>query len=106
MSRAVFSILLLLNLYIAKVSIFDLGAANGFNDALNVYLEAEPIRFTTLKPVDSILTLLVAFFKPVVNGKDVRLTVLSVFFAGQLVPLYMLVIVEGMRFANRGRLIT
>ncbi|KAF6815178.1 hypothetical protein CSOJ01_03630 [Colletotrichum sojae] len=105
MSRIVFSAFLLLNLYLAKVSINDLGAANGLNDALDVYLQAEPTRFTSIKPVDAILTLLVAFFKPIADGNDVPLTLFSVVFAGQIVPLYLLVLVEGMRVANRGRLI-
>ncbi|KAF6823343.1 hypothetical protein CMUS01_10726 [Colletotrichum musicola] len=106
MSRIVFSAFLLLNFYLAKVSILDLGAANGFNDAMNVYLEAEPTRFTSLKPLDSLLTLLVAFFKPIADGKDVPLTLFCVVFGGQLVPLYLLVLVESMRSANRERFIT
>ncbi|KAI8265625.1 hypothetical protein K4K58_011033 [Colletotrichum sp. SAR11_239] len=106
MSRTVFTAVFLANFYLAKVAINDLGNANGLNDVVAKNLEAEPITFTTVRQLDSLLTMLVRFFQPIVQGTDLLLTLFSIFMAGQLLAVHMLIIVEGMRAGNRGKIVS
>ncbi|KAI8201555.1 Epoxide hydrolase aurD [Colletotrichum sp. SAR 10_76] len=106
MSRTVFTVVFLANFYLAKVSINDLGNANGLNDVVAKNLEAEPITFTTVRQLDSLLTMLVRFFQPIVHGTDLPLTLFSIFMAGQLLAVHMLIIVEGMRAGNRSKIVS
>ncbi|KAL0936021.1 uncharacterized protein CTRU02_208236 [Colletotrichum truncatum] len=106
MARAVFTVVFLSIFYLAKVAISDLGAVNGLNDALGRHLEAEPIPFTSVKQLDALLTLLVRFFQPIVTGNDLPLTLFCVFMGGQVLALHMLILIEGMRFGSRGKIIS
>lgn len=106
MSRTVFTAIFLANFYLAKVAINDLGNANGLNDVVAKNLEAEPITFTTVRQLDSLLTMLVRFFQPIVQGTDLPLTLFSIFMAGQLLAVHMLIIVEGMRAGNRRKIVS
>ncbi|KAH0422633.1 hypothetical protein CcaCcLH18_12711 [Colletotrichum camelliae] len=106
MSRTVFTAVFLANFYLAKVAINDLGNANGLNDVVMKTLEAEPITFTTVRQLDSLLTMLVRFFQPIVQSTDLPLTLFSIFMAGQLLAVHMLIIVEGMRAGNRGKIVS
>lgn len=106
MARAVFTILFLSILYVGKVAINDAPSANGLGDSLQAHLKGEPIQFTTLKPLDSLLTLLVRFFQPIPNGNDIYLSLFTIFMAGQLLAVCVLVVVEGLRAGNRGKLIS
>ncbi|KAF9873789.1 hypothetical protein CkaCkLH20_08899 [Colletotrichum karsti] len=106
MSRPVFTVVFLSIFYLAKVSINDLGTANGLNDVIAKNLQLEPIHFTSVRQLDSLLTMLVRFFQPIVTGADLPLTLFSIFMAGQLLAVHMLIVVEGLRFGNRGKIIS
>ncbi|OHE94915.1 hypothetical protein CORC01_09834 [Colletotrichum orchidophilum] len=106
MSRPVFTAVFLSIFYLAKVAIYDLSVANGLMDSTQPDLLGEPITFTTLKPLDRLLTMLVRFFKPILDGKDPNLTLFSIFMAGQLLAVHVLIQVEGLRAGNRGRLVS
>ncbi|KAK1625517.1 hypothetical protein BDP81DRAFT_356055 [Colletotrichum phormii] len=106
MSRPVFTAVFLSIFYLAKVAIYDLSVTNGLMDPAQTGLAGEPITFTTLKPLDGLLTMLVRFFKPILDGKDPNLTLFSIFMAGQLLAVHVLIQVEGLRAGNRGRLVS
>ncbi|KAK7450387.1 hypothetical protein CaCOL14_003220 [Colletotrichum acutatum] len=106
MSRPVFTAVFLSIFYLAKVAIYDLSVTNGLMDSTESALAGEPITFTTLKPLDSLLTMLVKFFKPILDGEDPNLTLFSIFMAGQLLAVHVLIQVEGLRAGNRERLVS
>ncbi|KAL2873772.1 hypothetical protein SGCOL_011088 [Colletotrichum sp. CLE4] len=101
MSRPLFAAVFLSIFYLAKVAIYDLSVTNGLMDPAQTGLAGEPITFTTLKPLDGLLTMLVRFFKPILDGKDPNLTLFSIFMAGQLLAVHVLIQVEGLRAGNR-----
>ncbi|KZL87404.1 hypothetical protein CI238_03970 [Colletotrichum incanum] len=106
MSRAVFTVVFVSILYLAKVAINDLSVANGLLDAIQEQLRGEPIQFTSVKFLDALLTMLVRFFQPILTGKDPALSLFCIFMAGQLLAVHVLVQVEGLRTGNRGKLIS
>ncbi|GJC92660.1 FAD binding domain-containing protein [Colletotrichum higginsianum] len=106
MARAVFTAVFLSILYLAKVAINDLFVADGLSDVIQAQLRAEPVPFTSLKPLDGLLTMLVRFFQPILAGNDPALTLFCIFMVGQLLAVHVVVQVEGMRAGNRGKLIS
>ncbi|TEA11890.1 Citreoviridin biosynthesis protein D [Colletotrichum sidae] len=106
MARVVFSVALLLVLYLAKTAINDLATANGLFEVIQNTLEDEPVKFTSVKALDGFLTTLVCFFLPIVTGAHPPLTLFSVFMLGQVLGIYSLLLNEGIRAANRSKLIS
>ncbi|OLN87890.1 hypothetical protein CCHL11_00164 [Colletotrichum chlorophyti] len=103
MARVVFTVVFACIFYLAKAGIYDLAVANGI---LKQDLPQDLIHFTSLKPLDTLLTVLVRFFQPIAEGNDLSLSLFSVFMAGQLFAVYILTVVEGLRAGNRGKLIS
>ncbi|TQN67220.1 Epoxide hydrolase aurD [Colletotrichum shisoi] len=106
MARLVFTAVFLSILYLVKVAINDLSVADGLSDAIQAQLRAEPVPFTSLKPLDVLLTMLVRFFQSILTGSDPALTLFCIFLVGQLLAVHVVVQVEGLRAGNRGRLIS
>ncbi|KAJ9138202.1 hypothetical protein NKR23_g8629 [Pleurostoma richardsiae] len=100
----------------AADSIIGLNIRNGFfalNDSLMAQrplLLPQPgpplpmrTRYTALAPLDAHLSGLLMFFWPAVTGELPALSLFAVYMAGQIVPAHALVMLEGLRGANRGR---
>lgn len=62
--------------------------------------------WTGIKPIDKLCVQFIAFFWPVINGENVALTVQGVHFLGQGYVVWMLLLVEGWRAGNRGKLVS
>ncbi|EFQ32487.1 hypothetical protein CGRA01v4_05922 [Colletotrichum graminicola] len=106
MSQAVFTTVFASIFYVAKVAINDRSVANGLFKVVKKQLHGKPIPFTSSKAMDSMLTMLVRFFQPILTGKDPALTLFSVFMIGQMLALQVIVQLEGLRAGNRGKLIS
>ncbi|KAK1585003.1 uncharacterized protein LY79DRAFT_581298 [Colletotrichum navitas] len=106
MSQAVFTTVFASVFYLAKVAINDRSIANGLSSIVKKQLHGKPIPFTSSKAMDSMLTMLVRFFQPIITGKDPALTLFCVFMVGQMLALQVIVQLEGLRAGNRGRLIS
>lgn len=57
-------------------------------------------RWTGFESVDKLFSLMTAFFLPSVNGKHPTVTLQGVHFFGQLLSLYILMVVESFRVGN------
>ena len=68
----------------------------------------EPARthFTGVAPIDGFLVLLLQFFWTGVNGQLPALSLFLVYMAGQCLAMHAMVVMEGMRAGNRGRVIS
>ncbi|GKT48214.1 epoxide hydrolase aurD [Colletotrichum spaethianum] len=106
MARAMFTVVFISLFYFAKVAINDLAATNGLFDVIQEHLREEPIKFTSFKPLDGLLTMLVRFFQPIVAGKDPTLSLFCIFMIGQLMAIHVIIQAEGLRAGNRGKLIS
>ncbi|KAK2055078.1 hypothetical protein LY76DRAFT_618815 [Colletotrichum caudatum] len=106
MSQALFTTVFASIFYVAKVAINDRSIANGLSAVVKKQLHGRPIPFTSSKALDSLLTMLVRFFQPILTGKDPALTLFCVFMAGQVLALHVLLQLEGLRAGNRGKLIS
>lgn len=102
--------LTLLSLF-ALYAIFYFAEINGLNKLAASTVEAgvlpnttEPLRtvYTGIEPLDRLLTLLGTFFWPVVEGRNVTLTLHSVAFSGAFGAAWVLVMLEAWREGNSG----
>lgn len=100
----------------AAYCIFGLQMQNGFFDMLTVMAEDHPTRLpgSTVdgelmtsgnQALDKAFLPLIRFFYPVTTGENPRLSLFSFWFAGQVIALHTLLVLEGLRVGNRGRLI-
>ena len=64
------------------------------------------MRYTGLKALDHQLTVLVAFFAPVVDFKSHGLNLFSVWGLGQFGAVWTLMVMESMRTGNKGRAVS
>ncbi|KAK1975902.1 hypothetical protein LZ30DRAFT_785940 [Colletotrichum cereale] len=106
MARVLFTAVFLSIFYLAKVAIYDFTVNNGLSDFIMARVQRGTIHFTTLKPLDNLLTVLVCFFQPVLTGNDPSLGLFSIFMVGQLLAMLILFHVEGLRAGNRGKAIS
>lgn len=65
-----------------------------------------PTSFTGYDPPDSILKTLVVFFWPVVDGENLGTSLVGFVFAGQAIAIWIVMVLEGHRKGNSGRLIS
>ena len=74
----------------------------------NLPLTSEPLRrfYTGIKFLDERLTVLACIFWPLLDGNYPSLSLHAVFFAGQVGGVWGLMMVEGMRSGNRGRMVS
>lgn len=103
--------LLLLALSLCAVYVFyHILGPSGQSSLVNAAVAsgAIPVRksYTSFKRVDSIITVYVNFFWPVVNGSDSLLTLRCWHFVGQIASIWMVVMFEASRRVNRGRFVT
>ena len=91
-------------------SILLLIEKNGWGDMIRAALEegilpnGEPLRthYTGLGPLDTLLTTLVRFFYTVAVWERPPLSVFFAYFAGQIVPVHSVLVLEGLREGNKG----
>lgn len=94
-------------------SILGLIERNGWGDAIRAAMEegtlpdGEPIRthYTGVAGLDEFLAVLVRFFYSCTTGERPALSAFTVYFAGQIVPLYGVVVLEGLRPGNKGTIL-
>lgn len=58
--------------------------------------------FTGIKPLDQVLTLAGVMFANVTDGSAPQLSLYGFYFAGQLVSIFTVMIIEGLRHGNKG----
>jgi hypothetical protein len=63
-------------------------------------------RLTGIAPVDFMLFTLVNFFWSVTQGETPGLSLIGLLFAAQLVPFLIVVMIEGNRSGNKGRVVS
>ena len=96
---------------------FSLARRNGTFDALLELLPRENAKFpgtenplkmgyTGLKAVDRQLTILVAFFAPVVDFKSAEANLFSIWGLGQFGAVWTLMMMESMRTGNKGKAVS
>ena len=64
------------------------------------------MRYTNVGWLDRQLTILVAFFAPVVDEQQGALSMFSRFGTGQFGAAWTLMVMEGLRMGNRGRIVS
>ena len=64
------------------------------------------LAYTGISAVDGQLVKLALFFWPVIDGSVPSASMQGLHFGGQIVAAWGLMLVEGMRFGNRGRLVS
>ena len=90
---------------------------NGGFDKINQVLAKRPpmlpgtmyplkTSYTSLKIIDDQLSLLNVFFWEAFDGSMPNLSLFAFAFGGQIASVYLLVLVEGARFGNRGRIVS
>ncbi|TLD05518.1 uncharacterized protein PgNI_09275 [Pyricularia grisea] len=100
----------------AAYCIMGIPKQNGLFDMLDALAEDHPTRLPgsnvdgELLDVGSsglgkLLAILIRFFYPVMTGESPRLSLFSFWFAGQVISMHTLVLLEGLREGNRGRVI-
>jgi hypothetical protein len=111
-------LLLLPQLSLAAIyCLFYLGQENGlFGMIRNIALGKDPIypgtedkiltRYTGNSLVDQQLTLLVAFFAPIVTGANIPLSLFMLFGFGQFGAVWALLFMESIRKGNQGRVVS
>lgn len=86
-----------------------------FEDIVNVVESPNPqlpgtshalLQWTSIPPLDRFLAILVTFFYPPINGSDPTAALQAFHFAGQLVAIWTLILLESVRPTNKGRLIS
>ncbi|TLS30248.1 hypothetical protein PpBr36_03800 [Pyricularia pennisetigena] len=101
----------------AAYCIIGLQKQNGLFDMLNTLAEEHPTRLpdsdvdgALIDVGDSgfgkFLLVLVRFFYPIMTGESPRLSLFSFWFAGQVISMHTLLVLEGLREGNRGRMIS
>ena len=65
-----------------------------------------PETFTGYDPPDGLLSTLLVFFWPLVDGENPGASLISFLFAGQAVAVWTAVVLEGSRKGNRGRVVS
>jgi hypothetical protein len=109
--------LLILSALAAGYCIIGLQVKNGTFDILAEMTSEAPRRlpgsdellvqqYTKVWPLDFQLKELVTFFWPVVNGELPELSLFGAYIATQIVPVHVLVLLEGLRRGNKGKLIS
>lgn len=63
-------------------------------------------RYTGIKAIDDQLVFLVVMFWEIIDGSMPDLSLFSFMFAGQALCSYTLILIEGVRNGNRGKLVT
>jgi hypothetical protein len=89
----------------------------GFFDLTDAAQTAKPLRipgsselmrshYTGIEPIDKFLVSLLVFFYPIVEGKSAPLSIFTTWVVGQVAATQTLVMLEGLRRGNRGKLIS
>ena len=63
-------------------------------------------RFTEIGPLDKVLALAGVMFAKITDGSTPQLSLYAVQFAGQLVPVFTVILIEGNRRGNRGNVMS
>ena len=98
-------------------SMYGLVYRNGYYDALIRLRDHGPhllpgsdipilTRFTGIGPLDKVLTLAGVMFANITDGSTPQLSLYAFQFAGQLVPVFTVILIEGNRRGNRGNVMS
>ena len=98
-------------------SMYGLVYRNGYYDALIHLRDHGPhllsgsdipifTRFTGIRPLDKVLTLAGVMFANITDGSTPQLSLYTFQFAGQLVPMFTVILIEGNRRGNRGNVMS
>jgi len=88
---------------------------NLFEDIVNVVESPNPLlpgtshallQWTSFPPLNRFLAILVTFFYPPIDGSDPTAALQAFHFAGQLIAMWTLILLESVRPINKGRLIS
>ena len=63
-------------------------------------------RFTGIGPLDKVLTLAGVMFANITDGSTPQLSLYAFHFAGQLIPVFTVILIEGNRHGNRGNVMS
>lgn len=99
------------------ISMYGLAYRNGYFNALIRLRDQGPhflpgsdvpilTRFTGIGPLDKVLTLAGVMFANITDGTTPQLSLYAFQFAGQLVPVFTVILIEGNREGNRGNVMS
>lgn len=115
-NRTTVSALLLIFIF-GLNSMYGLVYRNGYYDALIHIRDYGPhvlpgsqnlilTRFTLIRPLDKLLTLAGVMFASITDGATPQLSLYAFHFAGQLVPVFTVMMIEGKRRGNQGSVLS